>query len=239
MISDFIFVQKKAFINTFKKIKYIPILTLHLLAYNILYYLATILISRILGASYFVGSFLAYIVKVFITSASLYVLARIVLSNNLKLLEIKDFLDNGKKYLSPLFTAFFTYYIIELLISLVTSPNSGLIGNLIITFLLYITFSAVLESIYISEKFSYDSINEGINFIVNNFINWVFPNTLIFLFLFFLFNQILIFPYLLVNLGIVYNFKIFNLLANYKIMPVIILFILSFLLVYKESFIKY
>lgn len=181
-MKDFIIVQKLTIRGTLGKIKYIPRLLLHLLIYSFVFLGA----SRILSGLGFAGGIILYLIKGCLFSHLLYTLLYIRMDQSIDYRRTKEaFLA----YLSPAITAFFTYYIIELVFNLIFSEliigglgmnRANLLGFLFGT-VIFLIYSAVAENIYISRAYSYDSIYNSLDFIKLNPINWILVMLIIYL----------------------------------------------------------
>ncbi|MDO5718389.1 MAG: hypothetical protein Q4P34_05330 [Tissierellia bacterium] len=177
MLKDFIYVQSEAFIKTAKMFKHLPILILHFIAYDLIYTLAVAILSLLPFNTGFIGGLILYMIKGMIFSHLLYTLDSIVNSNRIYYKYLKE---GFFRYLSPAISAFFMYYIIELILRLIIGTNKNLMVLLLLNILIFLIFSAVAECIYIAKAYRYDSIFMGVNIIFENPLNWTLVHLVIY-----------------------------------------------------------
>lgn len=178
MLQDFLYVQTETIKNTFKNIKHLPVLILHFIAYSLMYTMVLRVFLSVASVLGLIGGIIMYIIRGMIFSHLLYTLDSIINSDRIYYKYLKE---GFFKYLSPAITAFFTYYILELVIGFIT--GGGLSVNIVIMLriLIFLAFSAVAECIYIAKTYSYDSFLMGINIVFENPINWSLIQLLFFI----------------------------------------------------------
>lgn len=172
-MKDFIFVHGQALKKTVEIARHIPVVIILLFLYDLIF----TLFASFIGSLGFLAGILLYIIKASLFSHLLYSLYYTL---NNRLVPINFLQDGLQRYLSPAMTAFFTYYLIELLITLVFS-NLGVYVRIFLRLLVFLLYSAVGENIYLNGTYSYESIYESFDFVKDNFINWALPFGLLYL----------------------------------------------------------
>lgn len=211
MIEDFIYVQKTALTKTLSSMKNLPYLSIHLLVYGLIYNMGIL----VLGSLGFGGGFILALLRAGIFSHLLYTLNGIV---NYNRFNWKNLGDGFSRYFYPSITAFFAYYIIELLAALIAPGLNGPAPiNQAIDLCIFLLFSAVGEYIYIGGYASYDSISASFNLLKEEPLNWLLVNGLVYVLLSFL--------------GI--NIDIFRLSFNFSPLGLVEVLLLSFYLIYR------
>lgn len=172
-VSDFLFVQKESIKELSLKIKHLPVLMLHLLAYSLIYTIIFWLSIQMPGISLLRG-FITYIVKALLFSHLAYTLECIILNDRIYWKHLKE---GFTKYLYSIFPVFFVLYLLNIVISpIINQPMM----NLLLTIIIYYAFSAVLESVYLGRSVRYDAISDGVRFSIENPLNWGIPQAIIF-----------------------------------------------------------
>ncbi len=169
MIKDFIYVQTTAAKDTLKTIKHLPMLLLHFVAYYVIYTLIISLYALLPINTGIIGGIILYVIRGMIFSHLLYTLDSIINSDRIYIKHLKE---GFTKYLSTSITAFFVYYLLSMVIGMMTASGYNINVAIMLQILVFVAFSAVAESIYIAGAYRYDSFFTGINVVFENPINW-------------------------------------------------------------------
>lgn len=220
-MKDFILVNKMTFDSLLKQLKYLPILVVNLLAYTIIYTLATLLLARI----QFVGGLLLYLLKGAMVSHFVYCLHSLIIYNKVS---FTDYFLNAKTYLSQTISVFFIYYLLDTIIKLVFINGIAWPFDVLIRLIVFLIFSASLEAIYIGNYFQYDSVMESIRIVKENIVNWTLTLGAIFILLALIGGIDL-------DLFTDNNWFIFNIIPSMKAINIILL---AFFYLYKGNLYK-
>lgn len=177
-ISDFIFVQTQAIKESFRSLKHLPMLALHIFIYAVVHTGIAMLLVFTGIARGFMGGVLLYLVRAMLFSHLLYTMEGIIETDRFYLKHIKE---GFTRYLSPVINTFFLYYIFTMLLDAILGTGSYQpMVYLLLELLLYWACSAFGETIYIGKIFGYNSATSGLNFVFENPLNWGFVNILFF-----------------------------------------------------------
>lgn len=169
MVKDFIYVQTTAARETIGDLKHLPMLLLHFVAYYVLYTFIISLYALLPINTGLIGGIILYIIRGMIFSHLLYTLDSIINSDRIYIKYLKE---GFTKYLSTSITAYFVYYILNMIIGIMNTSGYNLNVAIMLQILVFLAFSAVAESIYIAGAYRYDSFFTGINVVFENPINW-------------------------------------------------------------------
>jgi len=139
--------------------------------------------------SIFAGIILA-VVSASLISNYLYLLYNII---NYNKITFQDFKDGFKYFLRKVYTVFFFAWIGSYLLSII----QGILGfnayilNIIITVSIFFILNALPETLYLKVLEPMDSIMYSIDFIKDNWLNWLLPNILFYGILYYLTGNII------------------------------------------------
>lgn len=167
-IKDALLVNKAVLKNTFKSIRYLPILAIVVFIINIIFsHLSNFLsITFNGGINGFVASLVSYLFEMIKYSLIISLLFNIINGDKINIGTIKD---GFTTYVNPLMNLFFIFYIIQLIMSALRLPT-------IAFYLLYIFQSPMLETIYIGQVTGMDGIQSIFEFIKENWLSWFIVN---------------------------------------------------------------
>jgi hypothetical protein len=125
-----------------------------------------------------IGGLIYSLVSAACSSSGLYLVKNMVESGKT---EVNDFLNGFTVYLGELLTFYFILWIPKMVVgnALAGVPNGGLI-YLLLTLGLFILLNAVPEMIYQGRVAGLELIGASYNFIVENWIEWLMPNLILF-----------------------------------------------------------
>lgn len=217
-IKDFFSVQKETFKNTFKNIKYLPILMVMIIAYQLVNNIIGGIINT-LQINGYLASILRYLIQISMISLILNALYTIVKSSNL----LTNFIrDSSSEFIIKILEIGFILYLIKLIIRLISPSLLYLLDNEIIILIIVIIFSALPESIYLEDYNAVGTLEYSLKFSLKNIYNWNIPN-FIFYYIIYKFNFVSIF-----SLNIQRDYFSDNIINI-----IIKLIILSFILIYR------
>lgn len=234
VLKDALTVNKKAFENTLKSIKNVPIIALVLIVYTILQALFNLLISPLnILANGMIAGIIRYVFNILLLSNLLGILFSVVNYNRIT----KNDLTSGfQTYKGQLMNTYFIFYLAEWVIySFVnTLGYGGLNTNVLSSILLFIIMfikSPIFEMIYLDNSYGMDAIRRSLAFIKDNFLQWGVIN-IIFVIFYQRFFQVFIYGNLLLKgpglgliirvllslcliaFGLVYKGQLFSILNN-------------------------
>lgn len=170
ILQDALQVNKEALSKTIKSLKYFPIIMLVLLISMVLKLGSNILtpyVLRVIQSGYLIG-FIGYIVDVMSQSLLVSCLYSVVMGDKLT---FKNFLNDWSRFISPIMSVRFLFWIIEMAISLLT-PGMTMLAP-IIAFALYFIKTPMLETIYIGQEVGTQAMVEIFDFLKRNFLQWL------------------------------------------------------------------
>lgn len=179
ILKDFIYVNKTAGINGLKGLKRNWIIIFTGIVYSILNLVIFNIVGRALtGPLSLLFGFIAVIISSSFISNYLYLLSNIVNYNRVSL---QDFKDGFGHYLGKIYGVFFIGYIINLLLSFITPILGNLVEvlNIIIYFGVLVLLNPLPETIYLKHYRPWESILYTIEFVQENWLNWLIPNVIL------------------------------------------------------------
>lgn len=232
-IEDMIYVNKSALDKTFKSItkNWMIILTgfVYTVINLVLYNLMGVLFR---GPLYILSGIASALVMSSLVSNYLYLLFNLVSYNRLT---TNNFKDGFTYYVRKIYGVFFVGYIGSLLLSIVI-PMLGSLGvtlGFVLPMVLGLGLNALPETIYLKGYDSWESILYSLEFLKDNWINWLLPNIILYGAIYFLTGNLLI--------GNVFNTHLgFSLSTNfiYLGMYLIAQTIFSFMMIYRGHLYK-
>ncbi len=236
-LEDIIYVNKGALGKAVKSFSKNWMLAFTGIVYTLLNLLALNLLSVFFGGPLSILSGIAFaLLRSVLASNYLYLLFNIV---NYNRLTIDNFKYGFTYYLREIYGVYFVLYIVRLLLSLLTPALGGLgaLGGqllLIINLLAMFILTALPETIYLKEYDAWESIVYSVNFLKENFINWIIPNLVFYLAIYFTAGEIL---QEIFNININFNF-IFISNPIYIVRYIIGQVIFTFVMIYRGHLYK-
>lgn len=175
---DAVEVNKLAFSRTVKSIKYYPMIVLVLIITNLINYLAGLLfykLSLVVQLPYLIGV-LRYLVDVATLSLLMSCLYSVIIGGNLNL---KNFTDGWNRYMSPLMSIKFIFWLIEMAVTTIFGPLlSNFMSTLLLGVVLGVMESPLLEAVYIGEESGTSGFMSILDFLKNNVLQWIIVSIL-------------------------------------------------------------
>lgn len=191
VIKDFIYVNKHSFKKASVSLSknYLIILT------GIAYSLISLLAFNILGIAFagplsIIRGFILYFIQSTIISNYLYLLFNIVNYNRFTL---NDFKQGFMYFIWKVYGVLFIIYVAQLLLSALNSffgPNASLI-NFIIQIGILVLLNPLPETIYLKGYMPQDTLLYTFDFMKENWLNWVVPNIIFYLIIYFISGQLI------------------------------------------------
>lgn len=184
IIKDFLLINKQVLKKTIKSLGKNPLIILTGLAYVIMNAVIFGVVLTVFQGflSIFAGIILA-IVSAALISNYLYLLFNII---NYDRMTVQDFKDGFTYFLRKVYTVFFFAWIGSMLLNMV----NGLMGisqqmiSLIVTITVIILLNPLPETLYLKSLDPMGSISYSIDFMKENWVNWLIPNLVLNLLLF-------------------------------------------------------
>lgn len=171
MLKDILDVNIEAFKRTIKGIKYVPLLAVILIIFNVFQSIISSILITNNQASNFILGFARYIIEVAFLSALINILDDLINYNRFNLSKV---IDGFTRYMSPLMNTLFIIYVVELLIDLTIGSFSFVLRT--ISYILILVFRSPLnETIYIANSWGMPAIYDIFDFLKNNFLHWILP----------------------------------------------------------------
>ncbi|WP_313756799.1 hypothetical protein [Tissierella sp.] len=191
IIKDFMMLNKQVFRKTLNSLRDNGVIIFTGIVYMILNIaIFTVVLTIFTGVlSIFAGIILA-VVSASLISNYLYLLYNII---NYNKITFQDFKDGFKYFLRKVYTVFFFAWIGSYLLSII----QGILGfnayilNIIITVSIFFILNALPETLYLKVLEPMDSIMYSIDFIKDNWLNWLLPNILFYGILYYLTGNII------------------------------------------------
>ncbi|MDR7856449.1 hypothetical protein [Tissierella sp.] len=191
ILQDFLLINKK----TIKKTITSLLSNLPIILTGIVYIAINLVIYRVVLTlftgvlSIFAGIILA-IFSASMISNYLYLLFNII---NYNKITFQDFKDGFKYFLRKIYTIFFFAWIGSFLLDTVTrilGPN-GVYLSIIVSISVLVILNALPETLYLKTLEPMDSIMYAVDFMKENWLNWLIPNVVLYIALFFLTGSII------------------------------------------------
>ncbi len=175
-VKDFIYLSKTSGKQTIKSMKKNWPIIFSGLVYSTINLIAFRLLGILLvGPLYILSGIIFAIISSSLLSNYLYLLFNII---NYDRFSFQDFKDGFLYFLRKIYGILFIGYLVNLLLSVfgpVLGNLSGVLG-LVIYLGILILINALPETIYLKSYGSWDSIVYAMEFVQENFINWIIPN---------------------------------------------------------------
>lgn len=231
-ITDFLLINKQTLKKTINSLikNWMIILTgiVYLVMNMVIYTVALRLFSGIL--SIFAGIIIA-IVSASLISNYLYLLFNVI---NYNKLTFQDFKDGFMYFLRKVYTVFFFAWIGSFLldaISRILGPNAYVL-NIIISVSILFILNALPETLYLKTMEPMESIMYAVEFIKENWLNWLIPNAIFYIALYFLTGKVI------TNLFTTHLFFGFNFSGLSIIMYLLGQGLFSFMMIYRGHLFK-
>lgn len=175
LLKDFKYVSQHSLKKTIESLKKNFLIIFTGLIYGIITIGVGVVVSFIFqGPLRIISGFITYFIQSAIISNYLYLLFNII---NYNRFSINDFKQGFTAFLWKVYGVFFIIYIGRLLLSTLGILGSGaLFLNMIISFLALIVLNALPESIYLKSYAPLDTLMYALEFIKENWLNWLIPN---------------------------------------------------------------
>ncbi len=175
LLKDFKYVTEQSFKKTMESLRknYLIIFT------GIVYGLITLFVGSLVslifrGPLMIISGFITYFIQSAIISNYLYLLFNII---NYNRFSFNDFKQGFTAFLWKIYGVFFIIYIGELLLSTLGIFGSAALSlNSVIMLIAIIAFNALPESIYLKSYSPADTLMYSLEFIKENWLNWLVPN---------------------------------------------------------------
>lgn len=175
-IKDFMYVNKHSFLKTIKSLKknWLIIFT------GIVYTIIVIAVGNIVGFIFqgplsIISGFITFFIQSAIISNYLYLLFNII---NYEKFNLNDFKKGFMYFLWKVYGVLFIFYLAQLLLSLLSRVlgQGAAILNLVIGLLALVVFNPLPESIYLKSYSPSETVMYTIEFMKENWLNWILPN---------------------------------------------------------------
>lgn len=176
ILKDFLNINKQTFKKTMSSLKNNWIIIFSGIVYILLNMFVIILINTFFRGFLGILSGLAIaIVTASLISNYLYLLYNVINYDSLKL---QDFKDGFTYFLRKVYIVFFYGWIGSILISLLTGilGHNAYILNLLVSISIFILLNPLPETLYLKVLNPMDSIMYSIDFMKENWVNWLIPN---------------------------------------------------------------
>lgn len=172
-IKDALQVNGLAIKRSLASIRYLPIIWLVLFMTTVVTVLTNTLLSQFgLFNIPFVGGLIAYLIDVAMMSILAASLSSVIFGGNLTL---QNFTAGWQRFINPIMATRFIFWLIEMAIGLVIEPLFRPIAilSMLLAYAIQIFKSPLLESIYIGGDAGQGVIYSIIDFLKNNFVQWI------------------------------------------------------------------
>lgn len=176
ILKDFIIINKQTFKKTMSSLKDNWIIIFSGIAYMILNLVIIILINTFFrGILGILAGLILALTSASLISNYLYLLYNVINYNSL---HFQDFKDGFTHFLRKTYTVFFYAWIGSMLISLITDilGNNAYILNLIVSISIFILLNPLPETLYLKVLDPMSSITYSVDFMKENWVNWLLPN---------------------------------------------------------------
>lgn len=231
-LNDIIYVNKVSIKKTITSLKNnLPIIFTGIV-YTILNLIAFSILGRLfVGPLFIISGFIMAIISSSFISNYFYLLHNII---NYNRFTIEDFKRGFTYFLWKIYGVFFIAYLGQMILSFFTgSIGLGAIPlSFIVAIAVYILFNPLPEIIYLKDRSPVDSIMYSLEFIQENWLNWLLPNTVLIIILYFITGNVL--------LGIFNTHMNFNMIFTIRniVLYLISQVIFSFIMIYRGHLFK-
>lgn len=184
IINDVLLVNKEIILKSKNTLSRNPEVLLMGVVYSILSLVAGIVVFNLLSGLGFLLGIIYALIESAIISSYLFVLHNVVIYNRFRWRDIK----HGFTYfIRKVYGVLFIFYLVNLILNFL----SNIIGAFIVAIILFIGIAALIvlnplpESLYIKERDSLQTILYCIDFMKENWLNWMVPNGLLMVILYF------------------------------------------------------
>lgn len=164
MFKDFAELTSNALQNTFGKLNKLYLVFIFVL---LRYFVDSISLFSFLGRGFIVG-LLNYFVEILVLSFVCQSLRSLVVYGNSGKKSIGNSINN---FMNPLISTMFYLYLLDLFISMI-SIGANIRGVLVVTSIFKVLTSAVIEEVYINNKYGFDAVKSSFKFVVDNLLNY-------------------------------------------------------------------
>ncbi|WFA09871.1 hypothetical protein [Tissierella sp. Yu-01] len=226
-LSDFVYVNKHSLIKALESLKKNYFILFTGIAYTIINMLAFSVIGVALsGPLSIISGFLLYFIQSAIISNYFYLLFNII---NYNRFNFNDFKQGFMYFIWKVYGVLFIIYLGQLLLSALSNilGSNAYIVNIIIQIGVLILFNPLAETIYLKGLSPQDTILYTLDFMKENFVNWLLPNAVLLFVLYLITGQLIT---NLFNTGIGFNFD-FSIIAIARYLLGQLVF--SFMMIYR------
>lgn len=231
-LKDFQYVNKHAISKTFESLKknYLIVFT------GIVYTIISLVVGNLVGMLFsgplsIISGFISYFIQSAIISNYLYLLFNVI---NYNRFNFNDFKQGFSYFLWKVYGVLFILYLAELLLSLFGNVfgSAAVLLNMVILLLGLVVFNALPETIYLKSYSPSETVLYAMNFMKENWLNWIIPNIVFMGLIFFITGNI---PTGLFNTGISFGLNLSPvLLIKYLVGQIIF----SFMMIYRGHLYK-
>lgn len=177
-MKDFMYVNKQSILKTIKSLKknWLIIFT------GIVYTIIGIAVGNIVGLIFqgplsIISGFITFFIQSAIISNYLYLLFNII---NYEKFNLNDFKKGFMYFLWKVYGVLFIFYLAQFLLSLLGNilGTGAYILNLVIWLIAVVVFNPLPESIYLKSYSPSETVMYTIEFMKENWLNWILPNAL-------------------------------------------------------------
>jgi len=176
------------------------------------------------------SGFITYFIQSAIISNYLYLLFNVI---NYDRLRLNDFKQGFMYFLWKVYGVLFIFYLARLLLSLVADVlgTGAYILNIIIGIIALVVFNPLPEAIYLKNYTPTDTVINTIEFTKENWFNWLFPNAILIIILYFITGNLLTG---LFNTSVSFMGFSFKMILQYLVGQIIF----SFMMIYRGHLYK-
>ncbi|MBU5427294.1 hypothetical protein KQI41_12945 [Tissierella pigra] len=202
ILKDFLMINKQTLKKTVVSLKDNWMIIFTGIAYIIInmlmFSLAMTLFSGILSI---IAGVIIAIVSASLISNYLYLLYNVI---NYNRITFQDFKDGFKYFLRKVYTVFFFAWIGSYLLNIVQGilGFNGYILNIVVTVSIFILLNPLPETLYLKVLEPMDSIMYSIDFMKENWLNWLLPNVVFYIVIYYLTGNIVTIFTTHLNLGL-------------------------------------
>ncbi len=184
IINDILLVNKEIISKSKNTLARNPEVLLMGVVYSVLSLVAGIVVFNLLSGLGFLLGIIYALIESAIISSYLFVLHNVVVYNRFRWKDIKY---GFTYFIRKVYGVLFIFYLVNIILSFVSS----IIGAFVVAIILIIGIAALVvlnplpESLYIKERDSLQTILYCIDFMKENWLNWIVPNGLLMIILYF------------------------------------------------------